>query len=65
VGREERTGRSGPRYMAYRAAWLYLCAWVVTVVLGSVPAALRSVSIAVAVVAALFILTVLVKPRPS
>ena len=65
MGRERRHGLSGSRYLADRAAWLYLCAWVVTVSLDSLPASLRLVSIGVAVASAVFILLVLITPRPT
>ena len=65
LGQARRDGRSGSRYFAYRAAWLYLCAWVVTVSLDSVPGPLRFVSIGVAGASAVFILRVLLTPRPT
>lgn len=65
MGRERRGGISGSRYLAYRAAWLYLCAWLVTVTLDSLPASLTFVSIGVAVASAVFILVVLIAPRPT
>ncbi len=65
MGREGRAGRSGLRYLAYRAAWLYLCAWIVAVSLESPPPLVRFASIAVAAAAVVFILVVLVRPRPT
>ena len=53
------------RHLAYLAAWLYLCAWIVALSMSSVPAAIRSVTAAVAVGAAVFIVRVLVAPRPT
>ena len=53
------------RHLSYLAAWLYLCAWIVALSMSSVPTAIRSVTAAVAVGAALFIVRVLVAPRPT
>lgn len=53
------------RRVAYLAAWLYLCAWIVALSLGSVPASARVASVVMAAAALLVIVAVLVAPRPA
>lgn len=65
MGREGRVGVSGSRYVAYRAAWLYVCAWIVAVSLDSPSPLVGFASTGVAAAAVVFILSVLIKPRPT
>jgi hypothetical protein len=53
------------RRVTYRLAWLYLCAWVVTLCLGAIPAAVGLASIVLAAVAVVTIGVTLVGPRPT
>jgi len=53
------------RRVVYLAAWLYLCAWVVALSLGAVPASATLASVGVAAAAVLLIIVVLVSPRPA
>ena len=53
------------RRVAYRAAWLYMCAWIAAVSLGRLPHPLEVASLAPAVAALLLIIAVLVEPRPT
>jgi polyferredoxin len=53
------------RRVTYRLAWLYLCAWVVTLPLGAIPAVARLASIVLATVALATIVVTLVGPRPT
>ena len=55
----------GRRRVAYRAAWLYICAWIAAVSLGRLPHPLEVVSLAPAVAALLLIVAVLIEPRPT
>jgi hypothetical protein len=55
----------GMRRVTYRLAWLYLCAWVVTLCLGAIPAAARLASIVLAAGALMTIVVTLVGPRPT
>ncbi len=52
------------RRVAYRTAWLYVCAWVAALSLGRLPRSLGVACVAVAVVAMLLIVAVLIAPRP-
>jgi len=53
------------RRVAYLAAWLYLCGWVIALSLGRVPASATLASVGVAAAAVLLIIVVLVSPRPA
>ncbi len=53
------------RRAAYRAAWVYLCAWIAAVSLGRLPHPLEVASLAPAVAALLLIVAVLIEPRPK
>lgn len=51
--------------LGYRAAWLYMCAWIAAVSLGRLPHTLEVASLAPAVAALLLIVAVLIEPRPT
>jgi hypothetical protein len=53
------------RLAAYRAAWVYMCAWIAAVSLGRLPHPLGVVSVSLAVAAVLLIAVVLLEPRPT
>jgi hypothetical protein len=64
-GRQSQQGNRGLRRVMYLAAWLYLCAWIVALSLGRLPAEVRFASIGVAAAAILLIVLVLVEPHPT